>query len=306
MSARAVLNARTPPRQPAVERCLRVMIFWDYDTQWGADRSRSAGGRKQWGALEFTQTERLLELHGRFDWKACFAVVAAAALPGQRPYHDPAQIRAIHAAGHEIASHSMYHDWLPAMGLKRLREDLRRSRETLEQCIGAPVKTFVPPFNQPFDFPDGWAISVSERRQVRTERTGLKNLCEALGETGYQYCRVAVRPMHWQAMEWLLRRRVERILPPVTIAGIRCLRLTNDGGFAESASRQLIRSAGNPGLMIAYGHPHSTASGNTQDASLLTRFLVTATTLRSDAQVIPVLPKELQGSHPDADVCDFV
>src|SRR5215470_10951843 len=81
------------------------MIFWDYDTQWGADRSRSGGGPKSWGALDFENTERLLQLHEQFDIPACFAVVGAAALPGSRPYHDPEQIRRIHQAGHEVASH---------------------------------------------------------------------------------------------------------------------------------------------------------------------------------------------------------
>src|SRR5436189_6081791 len=127
------------------------VMFWDYDTQWGADRSRSGGGAKTWGHKEFENTERLLDLHGQFSVPACFAVVGAAALPGARPYHDPAQIRRIHAAGHEVASHSFRHDWLPALGRDALIETLRRSKETLEDCIGAPVTSFVPPFNQPYD-----------------------------------------------------------------------------------------------------------------------------------------------------------
>src|SRR5438309_3867691 len=90
-----------------------LVFFWDYDTQWGGDRSRSPGGRKAWGAAEFENTELLLELHAAHDLPACFAVVGAAALPGERPYHDQAQIRRIACAGHEIASHGFEHEWLP-------------------------------------------------------------------------------------------------------------------------------------------------------------------------------------------------
>src|ERR1700752_3269800 len=82
-----------------------VLFFWDYDTQWGADRSRANGGPKSWGEFEFENTDRILELHQEFGVNACFAVVGAAALPGERPYHDPNQIRRIHAAGHEVGSH---------------------------------------------------------------------------------------------------------------------------------------------------------------------------------------------------------
>src|SRR5262249_26670813 len=90
-----------------------LVVFWDYDTAWGADRSREPGGPKSWGPLEFEHTERLLELHAEHGVPACFAVVGAAALPGERPYHDPGQIRRIAAAGHEIGSHSFRHEWLP-------------------------------------------------------------------------------------------------------------------------------------------------------------------------------------------------
>src|SRR5262245_40676508 len=99
-----------------------VFFFWDYDTQWGADRSRGNGGPKSWGALEFENTDRILELHADFGVKACFAVVGAAALPGERPYHDPNQIRQIHAAGHEVGSHAFRHEWLPGLSSQQLIE----------------------------------------------------------------------------------------------------------------------------------------------------------------------------------------
>src|SRR6267143_4146754 len=95
----SMLSSRWPHHKAS------CMVFWDYDTQWGADHSRSPAGAAWSGLAEFENTERLLELHAQYEIPACFAVVGDAALRGERPYHDPSQIRLMHARGHEIASH---------------------------------------------------------------------------------------------------------------------------------------------------------------------------------------------------------
>src|SRR6266849_3675404 len=203
----------------------RVMLFWDYDTQWGMDALGSrAGAGEALGHLEFAHTERLLELHARYDIPACFAVVGAVALSGTHPYHDPGQIRRIHAGGHEVACHSFRHEWLPALSWPTLVETLSRSKESLEQCIGAPVMSFVPPFNQPFDYLAGWSFSLSERRSVKNDRTDLRRLCEALYATGYRFCRVAYRPMHVRLIERVSRRQWQQASRLESIAGITCVR----------------------------------------------------------------------------------
>jgi hypothetical protein len=229
------------------------MFFWDYDTQWGADRSRLGGGPRQYGPLEFPNTEEVLELHARFGIPACFAVVGAAALPGERPYHDPAQIRRIHAAGHEIASHAFRHEWLPALDRRALVRTLRESKDALEQCIGAPVESFVPPFNQPFDYARGWSFSIAERLEAGVRRTTLTGLCEALRETGYRFCRVTYASLAERMAEWLGRTSF-RAGPPVQIDGIMCVRV-GPGGFEPQRVTELCRDAAGP--VALYGHPHS-------------------------------------------------
>jgi peptidoglycan/xylan/chitin deacetylase (PgdA/CDA1 family) len=250
-----------------------LLIFWDYDTQWGADRSRNPRSTRDWGHLDFEHSERLLELHAEHDVPACFAVVGAAALPGARPYHDPAQISRIHAAGHEIASHAFRHEWLPGLHRAELAATLARSRDALEQCIGAPVTAFVPPFNQPFDHLRGGSISLAERREVRRDRTDLARLCEALGNAGYRFCRVSYRPLHVRAAEWLSRRRWDRPERTVRIGGVTCLRLNTPGGFDAPVLAMLERTAADGGLVVAYGHPHSLRAGNSQDERHLVPFL---------------------------------
>lgn len=273
-----------------------LMMFWDYDTQWGGDRSRGAGGPKLWGDLDFENTERLLELHATYHVPACFAVVGAAALPGERPYHDPRQIRAIAHAGHEVASHAMRHEWLPGLDRAELIETLRTSKDSLEQCTGMRVLSFVPPYNQPFDYPAGGAFSLSERRLAPRHRTGLQDLCEALQETEYRFCRVAYRPAVLQLAEAVIRRRIRQRNLVRTIGGIRVLRL-DASGFDAEARALLERCAARQDFLVVYGHPHSLHSGNAQDESFLIPFLKTASELIRTQRIVTCLPRDL--AHDD-------
>jgi peptidoglycan/xylan/chitin deacetylase (PgdA/CDA1 family) len=237
----------------------------------------------------------LLNRLDEFRGPACFAVVGAAALPGDRPFHDPAQIRRIHAAGHEIASHSHEHEWLPGLSRSALRETLQCSKDALEQCISAPVVSFVPPYNQPFDFVGRWSVSLSERRRAGRDRTDLARLCDELGRGGYRFCRVAYRALHLRALDYLSGRRIDRPVGLETIAGVTCARLNTPGGFAEATSEMLRRCAREGGLCVAYGHPHSLRAGDSanQKESWLVRLLQEAQRLREAGLLRVCLPREL-------------
>jgi peptidoglycan/xylan/chitin deacetylase (PgdA/CDA1 family) len=281
------------------KRKARVLFFWDYDAQWGADRSRLPGGPKTWGYLEFENTELLLDLHARYEIPACFAVVGSVALPGTRPYHDPKQILRIHEAGHEIASHSFRHDWLPGLGREQLRESLRCSKEALEQCISAPVTSFVPPWNQPFDYPAGMSFSLSERRDAGIMRTDLARLCQTLFETGYRFCRVAYRPIRERLIERILRRTIYHPSFPEVIAGVTCTRLNTPGGFMAETELVLEMCLRKGGLTVVYGHPHSLRSGNSQDLMWLEPFLQKLNLLKARGLLDICLPRDLL-NNPDA------
>jgi peptidoglycan/xylan/chitin deacetylase (PgdA/CDA1 family) len=268
-------------------------MFWDYDTQWGGDRSRAAGSATSWGELEFEHTERLLELHAAADVPACFAVVGSAALDGARPYHDPQQIRRIHEAGHEVASHSHRHEWLPGLDRRSLDETLRSSKQALEQCIGAPVVTFVPPYNQPFDYPAVGSISVSERREAGRNRNDLPAVCRALAEAGYRFCRVAYRSAWQRVLGAVTRREWYRPERLRAIRGITCVRLNTVGGFGGAALDDLAQTTRRGGLIVVYGHPHSLRSGNAQDERHLVPFLAVVRKLRAEGRLRVALPRDL-------------
>ena len=273
----------------------RVMIFWDYDTQWGmdADVARGLPVPTRPGQLEFVYTDRLLELHAEFEVPACFAVVGAAALPGSRPYHDPDQIRRIHHAGHEVASHGFRHEWVPQLDRHRLHEMLRHSKDALEQCVGAQVTSFVPPYNQPFDYAWKGSISLSERRQAGRQRTTLSRLCGALFETGYSFCRVAYRPAHLRLADVLLRRPLDPPSRPERIAGVTCIRLNTPCGFEAGTIAMLRRCAASGGVAVVYGHPHSLSDGRAQDERHLRALLGEVRGLRQSAGLEVLLPRDL-------------
>ena len=278
-----------PPRHDGSPGTL--LLYWDYDTQWGADRSRSPGV-KSWGAAEFVNTDRLLVVLQEYVVPATFAVVGAAALPGSRPYHDPAQVRAIHAAGHEIASHSHRHEWLPGMGGAKLREALHDSKDALEQCIGAPVVSFVPPFNQPFDHAAGASFSLSERRHAGADRVDLARLCRELRECGYRTCRVSYRSVGRRFLDILARRRLDGPVRPLSIEDVTCFRLNTAGGFGADSIDMLYRAAAKGGSVIAYGHPHSLDREGVQHEAQLRAFLGAARALMDAGRLVARQPRE--------------
>src|SRR5207248_11269133 len=71
----------------------------------------------------------------------------------------PVLVRDIHAAGHEVGSHSWRHDRVHRFTPAGFREDLRRGKDALEQVIGEPVRGFrAPTFSIVRD--TGWAVDV--------------------------------------------------------------------------------------------------------------------------------------------------
>lgn len=275
----------------------KLIIFWDYDTQWGADRSRSPGGPKGWGHLEFENTERLLELHAAYSLPACFAVVGAAALPGSRPYHDPDQIRCIDRMGHEIASHSMYHDWLPGLGYSRLLRTLKESKDALEQCIGKAVISFVPPFNQPFDYWKKGSLSISERREAAAGRIDLLRLMDALSETGYLFSRVSYLSLLERLVMLLFKKELDRPEVPEKIGQITCLRLNTPGGFKQKTMEMVERSGRDGNYTLVFAHPHSLHRGDAQDEKFYIPFLRRVKQLVDSGSVEVVLPRQLVESN---------
>ncbi len=78
-------------------------------------------------------TSWILERLAETEIRATFFVL------GQVARKSPWLVRAIHDAGHEVASHGWDHRRLHVLTPKEFREDVRQSRDALEQACGASV-----------------------------------------------------------------------------------------------------------------------------------------------------------------------
>jgi peptidoglycan/xylan/chitin deacetylase (PgdA/CDA1 family) len=87
-----------------------------------------------------TWTPRLLYLLAGHGVKATFFVL------GKHAEAEPALVRRIVAEGHLVGSHSWSHPNLAFTAASRVREEMIRSKQALEDISGAPVKFFRPPF----------------------------------------------------------------------------------------------------------------------------------------------------------------
>jgi polysaccharide deacetylase family protein (PEP-CTERM system associated) len=86
-----------------------------------------------------TSTRRLLDQLAAAQVHGTFYVV------GEIARARPQLVRDIHAAGHEVGSHSFDHRRVHRFAPAEFRADLRASKDTLEQAIGAPVVGFRAP-----------------------------------------------------------------------------------------------------------------------------------------------------------------
>jgi len=91
--------------------------------------------------------DALLQLLERHNARGTFFVL------GWIAEHRPEVVRAIASAGHEIASHGFWHERVTSLSLKAFRDDIRSSKQALEDLIGAEVIGYRAPS---FSIIPGW------------------------------------------------------------------------------------------------------------------------------------------------------
>ena len=113
-------------------------------------------GRSDWESLESRVergTDGLLALFERANTRATFFIV------GWVAWKFPQLVRKVAQAGHEIGSHSFWHEVIPRHDRKTLAADLGSSRRLLEDLSGTPVRGFRAPGGS--ITPEGaWAFDV--------------------------------------------------------------------------------------------------------------------------------------------------
>ncbi len=85
-------------------------------------------------------TPKLLDVLAEHEIRATFFML------GGRAQVQPAIVKRVVEAGHLIGNHSWSHPNLARTGATKVREELTRTKDVLEQITGRPVKYFRPPF----------------------------------------------------------------------------------------------------------------------------------------------------------------
>ncbi len=126
-------SASTNPRASAAP----VILSFDVEEH---DRIEAAAGLEIDPALKAVYRERvgpstfwLLDRLAEKSIKATFFIV------GQIARDDPEVVRAIHRGGHEVASHGWDHQRIHNHTPESFREDVRKSKDALEQVTGEAV-----------------------------------------------------------------------------------------------------------------------------------------------------------------------
>ena len=68
------------------------------------------------------------------------------------PFMTPTQLRALHEGGMTIGSHAYTHRSMGKLPIHEARDEVKRSKDSLEAMIGAPVTSFAYPFGTHGDF----------------------------------------------------------------------------------------------------------------------------------------------------------
>jgi len=138
-----------------------ILLTIDLEDWFQVENFKNYIDQSDWKNLEWRferNTHTLLDLFDQNQIKATFFVL------GWNAEHVPQLIKEIYRRGHEVASHGYMHDLCSIVDEVALRNDLRKSKQILEDITGVEVKGYRAP-----------SFSISD------------DVIHLLKETGYQY-----------------------------------------------------------------------------------------------------------------------
>jgi SAM-dependent methyltransferase len=273
-----------------------VVLYWDYELQGGADRCLK--GPKDWGTSDYTWTEWLLKVLDERSVRCAFAVLGRAAEEGSLPYHAPEQVRLLADAGHEIASHSLGHEFLPRLKIPELFETVVRSKELLERVTRKEVVSFVPPHDYPTRFLRKFAPGINQTlKSKKLFSMSIPSLMKALGKAGYKTCRIAYSSLGDRALS--LCGGDPEFCDGEFIEGVFALnkRVT---GFPPKIPALLEKAVRTSRVLTVSAHPHSLSSTGFQGSRFFLGFLEKIVELR-DAGLWITTPAEILSFREGAD-----
>jgi len=175
----------------------QVVVIWDFDGAIGQLNS-SLPYNFNFRNLqrEIDNVRAALDVMQKFSICSTFAVTGFTAETGLHPYTCPDLIHEIALLGHEVASHSWRHEWLPLFTRQQAKRSLARSRSTLKNVTGGEIYGFVPPHNRPMTWWRKGAFSLGDRGVYPffplADMGAVIGLCL---EAGYRWIRISYKPM---------------------------------------------------------------------------------------------------------------
>ena len=203
----------------------KLMIIWDYDTPIARITASKPYNYVFESCLEEEgHVNYILDVARQLGARFTFAVLGFGAEATVAPFDVRHVIRRIAAEGHEVASHSWKHEWLPYLTKYQLDKTLERSKLILEECVAAgyTVNGFVLPHDRPMSWYSRMAFSAGDRTIYPFfPGASIDGVAKSLKHQGYKWMRVNYRPMWQKFVDW----------KGVNINFRLARRFTSEGGF---------------------------------------------------------------------------
>jgi len=274
----------------------KVAIVWDFDAAAGQlNATFPYRWREETLFEELDCVREILRLAASHHLPMTFAITGFAAEEGVHPYHVPDLVREIARQGHEVASHSWRHEWLPSLTGEQLRRSLVRSKEALERCAGeGAVVGFVPPFNRPMTWIARGAVSFGDRPSVPFgPGADMGFLLRHIRSAGFRWCRVSSRSP-------IARRR----RAPVPSArwpcrcGVTCVPHAYCG-FDSGARELVLKARASGAAVVLSGHPRALTFGRSESRGELAELCDLLAALRDQGEIGVARVADLAGRRPE-------
>ena len=258
-----------------------LAIAWDFDSAVGqVNATFPYHFRRTPLDQELEAVAELRGLSARLGIAMTFATVGLAAEDVPAPFGARGELQALHAAGHEIASHAWRHEWLPHITTQQLRRSLVRSKLALEQAVGevGAVTGFVPPFNRPMTWLARGEVRPGDRwAYPPAAGATLDRLIPTVSGAGYRWVRAGYRRR-------LGRTRADRLFAPELVAG--CVNVPHHyNGFDDHAHSLLDEAVLRRRLVVLTGHPAGLFRSTNEHRSLVVGLLELAASRRDAGEM---------------------
>lgn len=254
-----------------------VILIWDYDSPIATiTTTRPYNYNFEKCLQESKDVDTILDCAKSGSVDMTFAVVGFGAEPSVYPFDIREKIKKIHGHGHEIASHSWKHEWIPHLSGYQLEKTIERSKYILEECLGMKdsIKGFVPPHDRPMSWPARMAFSLGDRALYPFHSgANIGTLLSELKKKKYSWCRTTYRPLWQKISDWKgsdinqkLKRNWENHNGIVHFRGTIC-------GFDE-ATHKLVEKAVNDSLtVVIVAHPAGLSRKGNENIAFFEKFM---------------------------------